>query len=77
MRVFGMGAQGCIGAWIAKELPDKSIDAAIYDLDATPWRSSLIAAEEEIRRMEVHIGAIEKTERTKSLARGLNLLSHL
>ena len=43
MRILVTGAQGCIGAWVVKNLLDRGLEVLIYDADPTPVRLSLIA----------------------------------
>ena len=69
MRVMVTGAQGCIGAWVVRQLLEQSAEVVIYDIDPTPRRLSLITSDEFLRRVEVHIGAVEDTDRLKSLVR--------
>lgn len=67
MRVLVTGGGGCIGAWVIKGLLERGIDVLMYDLDPEPKRLSLIAPPEVAKRVTVEIGAIEDTERVKSL----------
>jgi len=69
MRVLVTGGQGCIGAWIVKQLLDQSIDVVTYDLNPDPNRLVLLASREEISRIEFHVGSIEDTRQVKKLVR--------
>lgn len=69
MRVMVTGAQGCIGAWVVRQLLEQSAEVVIYDIDPMPRRLSLIVPDEILRRIEVHIGAVEDSSRLKSLVR--------
>ena len=40
-RYFVTGAQGCIGAWVVKNLMDRGQDVFVFDLDLIA-RNSLI-----------------------------------
>ncbi len=79
MRVLVTGAQGCIGAWIVKLLLDKGIDTLIYDLDNRPARLGLIASPKQIDKAAVETGAIEDTDKVKTLVRngGITHIIHL
>jgi nucleoside-diphosphate-sugar epimerase len=79
MRVLVTGAQGCIGAWIVKQLVEQSIDVVVYDLDPEPRRLSLIASQEQIKRVAIETGSIEDTARVKALVRdgGITHIVHL
>ena len=69
MRVLVTGAQGCIGAWIVKQLLERSIEVVVYDLDPEPRRLSLIASPEQIKHVSIETGSIEDTARVKALVR--------
>jgi nucleoside-diphosphate-sugar epimerase len=79
MRILVTGAQGCIGAWVVKLLLDRGIDALIYDIDNRPTRLALIAPPKQIEKVPVETGAIEDTERIKTLVRegGITHIIHL
>ena len=79
MRVLVTGAQGCIGAWIVKQLLERSIEVVVYDLDPEPRRLSLIASQEQIKRVAIETGSIEDTARLKTLVRdsGITHIVHL
>ncbi|MFN3324290.1 MAG: NAD-dependent epimerase/dehydratase family protein [Bryobacteraceae bacterium] len=69
MRVLVTGAQGCIGAWVVKQLLERQIDVLVYDLDPNPVRLSLLVPPEAVRRVATETGSIEDTARIKALVR--------
>lgn len=79
MRVLVTGAQGCIGAWSVRKLLDRGVEVVTYDVNAERPRLSLIASEEELRRVEARVGSIEDTARVKALVRdgGITHIIHL
>lgn len=79
MRVLVTGAQGCIGAWTVRKLLDRGVEVVTYDVNAERPRLSLIASEEELRRVEARVGSIEDTARVKALVRdgGITHIVHL
>jgi nucleoside-diphosphate-sugar epimerase len=70
MRVLVTGGQGCIGAWVVRQLLDRGVDVLMYDVEKEPKRLSLIAAPEMLSRLRVETGAIEDTARVKALVAG-------
>jgi nucleoside-diphosphate-sugar epimerase len=48
---FVTGAQGCIGAWIVKNLVDQQQEVFVYDLDIEPRRLSTLLDEKELSRV--------------------------
>ena len=68
-RVLVTGAQGCIGAWIVKQLLERGDDVIVYDVDPAPSRLSRIAAPEQVRRVAIETGGIEDTARVKALVK--------
>src|ERR1700691_5597411 len=79
MRILVTGAQGCIGAWVVKNLLDRGLDVLIYDADPTPARLSLIAPAAQIRKAAVETGRIEDSARLKALVKdgGITHIVHL
>jgi nucleoside-diphosphate-sugar epimerase len=69
MRVLVTGGQGCIGAWVIKQLLDRGSDVVMYDLEPDPKRLRLIASEDEIARVKIVTGRIEDTEAVKNVVR--------
>ncbi|MFN0165760.1 MAG: NAD-dependent epimerase/dehydratase family protein [Bryobacteraceae bacterium] len=69
MRVLITGAQGCIGAWVAKSLVDRGIEVLLYDLTAEPLRLRMIMPAAEVARLRVAVGSVEDTEHLKRLVR--------
>ena len=69
MRVLVTGAQGCIGAWCVKKLLDRGAEVVALDLDDKPVRLSLIAGDDEIRRVRFLTGRIEDSARIKAIVR--------
>lgn len=68
-NVLVTGAQGCIGAWISKQLLEQRHEVLIYDLDPKPVRLSQIAAAEQVAKVSIEIGHIEDTARVKALVK--------
>src|ERR1700685_3428636 len=69
MRILVTGAQGCIGAWVVKNLLDRGLEVLIYDADPTPARLSLIAPATQVRKAAVETGRIEDGPRLKFLVK--------
>jgi nucleoside-diphosphate-sugar epimerase len=47
-RYFVTGAQGCIGAWVVKNLVERKHDVFVYDLDLQPRRLGLLLSGDEL-----------------------------
>ncbi len=62
-RYFITGAQGCIGAWVVKNLVDRQEDVAVYDLDLQPRRLGLLLSPEELSRVQFIQGDVCDAER--------------
>ena len=79
MRILVTGANGCIGAWVVKNLLDRGVEVLIYDLDPTPARLSLIAPANQVRQAAVETGRIEDGARLKTLVKdgGITHIVHL
>jgi nucleoside-diphosphate-sugar epimerase len=79
MRILVTGAQGCIGAWVVKNLLERGLDVLIYDAEPAPARLSLIAPAEQIRKATVETGRIEDGTRLKALVKdgGITHIVHL
>ena len=79
MRILVTGAQGCIGAWVVKNLLERGLEVLIYDADPTPARLSLIAPAAQIREAAVETGRIEDGARLKALVKdgGITHIVHL
>jgi nucleoside-diphosphate-sugar epimerase len=79
MRILVTGAQGCIGAWVVKNLLDRGLDVLLYDADPAPARLALIAPPEQIAKAAVETGRIEDGARLKALVRdgGITHIVHL
>ncbi|MCC6342350.1 MAG: NAD-dependent epimerase/dehydratase family protein [Bryobacterales bacterium] len=79
MRVLVTGAQGCIGAWVVRGLLKRGLDVLIYDLDGNPARLALITEPGERTGLAIQTGAIEDTDRIKTLIRdeGITHIVHL
>lgn len=79
MRVLVTGGQGCIGAWVVKNLLERGADVLMYDREAEPKRLSLIAPASLISRLRIETGAVEDTERVKALVKdeGITHVVHL
>ncbi|GAB4561970.1 MAG: SDR family oxidoreductase [Anaerolineae bacterium] len=57
-RFLVTGAQGCIGAWIVRQLVVEGHHVVAFDLDPTPRRLRLIATPDEISRVQFVAGDI-------------------
>lgn len=79
MRVLVTGANGCIGAWVVKQLLERDLDVLIYDLDPSTARLSRIAPADAVARVKVEQGCIEDTSRVKALIKdeGITHIMHL
>jgi nucleoside-diphosphate-sugar epimerase len=79
MRVLVTGANGCIGAWIVKQLLEQQADVLVYDLDTEPARLRKIAPEGQLKRVRFEQGRIEDTARVKSMVKdeGITHIVHL
>src|SRR5580700_4997316 len=79
MRILITGAQGCIGAWVVKNLLERGLDVLIYDADPAPARLSLIAPADQIAKAAVETGRIEDGARLKALVKdgGVTHIVHL
>ncbi len=51
-RFFVTGAQGCIGAWIVKNLVERGQDVFVYDLDPQPKRLSMLLTSEQLSQIQ-------------------------
>jgi nucleoside-diphosphate-sugar epimerase len=47
-RYFVTGAQGCIGAWVVKNLVDRRQDVFVYDLELEPRRLGLLLSARQL-----------------------------
>jgi nucleoside-diphosphate-sugar epimerase len=79
MRVLVTGANGCIGAWIVKQLSERGIDVLIYDVDAEPVRLRKIAGADLLRNITIEQGRIEDSARVKAIVKdeGITHIVHL
>ena len=79
MRVLVTGANGCIGAWIVKQLLDRGADVLIYDLDPNPAKLRLLVDAKLLDRVVIEQGRIEDTARVKALVKdgGITHIVHL
>ena len=73
------GAEGCIGAWVTKQLLDAGAEVVTYDLTANNARLNLIAPGTSRARLRHELGQIEDTGRLKALVRdgGITHIVHL
>lgn len=69
MRVLVTGANGCIGAWIVKQLLDRGAEVIVYDVDPEPVRLRRIAGAGAAAKIRMEQGRIEDTNRLKALVR--------
>jgi nucleoside-diphosphate-sugar epimerase len=57
-RFFITGAQGCIGAWIVKNLVERNHDVFVFDLDLEPRRLSLLLDSSRLSRVQLIQGDV-------------------
>jgi nucleoside-diphosphate-sugar epimerase len=57
-RYFVTGAQGCIGAWVVKNLVDRGQDVFVFDLDLEPKRLGLLLNAQALSRVQFIRGDI-------------------
>jgi nucleoside-diphosphate-sugar epimerase len=62
-RFFITGAQGCIGAWIVKNLVERDEDVVVFDLDLEPKRLSLLLDSSRLSRVQFVQGDVGDGER--------------
>jgi nucleoside-diphosphate-sugar epimerase len=62
-RYFVTGAQGCIGAWVVKNLVERRQTVFVYDLDLQPKRLGLLLSSEELSRVQFIQGDICEFEK--------------
>ncbi len=79
MRVLVTGAQGCIGAWVVKQLIGRGADVLVYDRETSTARLAMIASPAEIAKVKFVEGQIEDGARIKSLVKdgGITQIIHL
>jgi nucleoside-diphosphate-sugar epimerase len=65
-RYFVTGAQGCIGAWVVKNLVDRGQDVVVFDLDLEPRRLGLLLSAESLSRVRFVRGDVCDAEQTNS-----------
>ena len=51
-RYFVTGAQGCIGAWVVKNLVDRAQEVFVFDLDLEPKRLGLLLNAQALSRVQ-------------------------
>ncbi|MCI0421983.1 MAG: NAD-dependent epimerase/dehydratase family protein, partial [Acidobacteria bacterium] len=61
-RYFITGAQGCIGAWVVKNLVDRGQEVFVYDLDLEPKRLGLLLNPGELSRVQFIRGDVCDSE---------------
>jgi nucleoside-diphosphate-sugar epimerase len=73
------GAQGCIGAWIVKNLISEGVPVTVIDLDINPRRLRQIASESEITWVDFVQGDISDAPAVARLVeeRGITHIIHL
>jgi nucleoside-diphosphate-sugar epimerase len=64
-RYFITGAQGCIGAWVVKNLLDRGQGVFVYDLDLEPRRIGLLLKPEELARVQMIRGDVSDFDQLK------------
>jgi nucleoside-diphosphate-sugar epimerase len=69
-RVLVTGSQGCIGAWVVKQLLERGDSVVCYDLDTRTTRLDAILPERDAQRLALLQGAIQDTQRLKEVVRG-------
>lgn len=65
MRYFVTGAQGCIGAWVVKNLIDLKHEVFIFDLDTRPIRLSSLLSAEDLAKVRFIQGDVCDSEKLK------------
>ncbi|MEW5975587.1 MAG: NAD(P)-dependent oxidoreductase [Acidobacteriota bacterium] len=68
-RYFVTGAQGCIGAWIVKNLVERGDSVVVYDLDTQPKRLSMLLSSEQISRIQFVQGDVGDADRMTAVIR--------
>lgn len=78
-RFLVTGAQGCIGAWVTKNLVESGHDVTAYDLDERPTRISQLLSAEELKRIDFVRGDVTDTAMLKDLMgrRSITRVIHL
>jgi len=73
------GAQGCIGAWILRNLISEDVPVTVIDLDTNPRRLRQIATEAEIARIDFVQGDISDAPAIAHIVeeRGITHIIHL
>jgi len=61
-RYFVTGAQGCIGAWVVKNLMDRGQDVFVFDLDLEPKRLGLLLNTQGLSRVQFIRGDVCDSE---------------
>ena len=62
-RFFITGAQGCIGAWIVKNLVERQQEVFVYDLDLQPKRLSMLLAPNRLAQVRFIQGDVCDSEK--------------
>lgn len=77
--VLVTGAQGCIGAWVVKQLLERGAAVISYDQGVEHTRLPLIAPGLDTSGLRSEVGKIEDTERLKDLVKsaGVTKIVHL
>lgn len=78
-KVLVTGAQGCIGAWVVKQLLEGGASVISYDTGAQHPRLPLIAPGADLSRLHSEVGQIEDAPRLASIvsANGVTHIVHL
>jgi UDP-glucose 4-epimerase len=62
-RFFITGAQGCIGAWVVKNLVERNQDVFVFDLDLEPKRLSLLLDLDQLSHVQFIQGDVCDSEK--------------
>lgn len=67
------GAQGCIGAWVVKNLIAEGVPVTVLDVDANVRRLALIASPAEIARVNFVLGDVSEAPQVQRLVQDLGV----
>lgn len=62
------GAQGCIGAWVVKNLIERNHETFVYDLDTQPKRLAMLVSKADLSKVQFIKG--DSLRRGKAPPRG-------
>lgn len=78
-RYFVTGAQGCIGAWVVKNLVDRGQDVIVFDVDLEPRRLGLLLDAQALSRVQFLRGDVCDSDQVSSevLRQNVDYIIHL